>query len=82
MQRAWTSLRGTVDAERYADVDSMLAIQEQEARWWRDAALLYFQTFSNDRFPPGYEAPAHPLSFYMNLRCPADRNNPRCPDIR
>ena len=82
MQRAWSSLRGTVDNERHAAVDSMLAIQEREARWWRDATLLYFQTFSNRPFPPGYEAPAHPLSFYMNLRCPVDRNRPRCPDIQ
>ena len=29
MHRAWTSLRGTVDNERHAAVDSMLAIQEQ-----------------------------------------------------
>ena len=29
----------------------------------------------------GYEPPAHPLSFYLGLRCPANQRHPRCPDI-
>ena len=82
MRRSWVELRGAVDDARHAAVDSMLVIQEHEARWWRDAAILYFQTFSRKPIPPGYEAPAHPLEFYLNLRCPADRTRPRCPAIQ
>ena len=82
MRQQWGALRGAVDDERHAAVDSMLVIQEHEARWWRDAAILYFQTFSRKPVPPGYEAPAHPLEFYLNLRCPADRTRPRCPAIQ
>ncbi len=81
MQRAWRGLAGRIDDARYRDVDSFLTIQEHEARWWRDAALQYFQQFSRLPIPKRYEPPAHPLSFYLALRCPADRRKPRCPDI-
>ena len=36
-------------------------IQEQEAQWWRDACIAYFQTLSKRPLPAGYAAPAHPL---------------------
>jgi alpha-glucuronidase len=67
MQATWRSLEGRVDAERYAQVRAFLEIQEQEARWWRDACLLYFQTFSNRPIPEGYERPAHDLDYYMAI---------------
>jgi alpha-glucuronidase len=82
MRRAWATVAGHVDAARFEDVRGMLEIQEQEARWWRDAAVQYFQTFSHRPIPAGLEAPAHPLAFYIGLRCPADRDKPRCPEIR
>ncbi|HSQ33189.1 MAG TPA: alpha-glucuronidase family glycosyl hydrolase [Gemmatimonadaceae bacterium] len=81
MERIWRGLRGSIDAERFAAVDSFLVIQQHEARWWRDAALSYFQTFSRRPIPPGYEPPLHPLSFYEGLKCPANRDKPRCPEI-
>ena len=81
MERSWQSVRSAIDAKRFAAVDSFLVIQEHEARWWRDAALSYFQTFSRRPIPPGFDPPLHPLSFYQNLRCPADRDKPRCPPI-
>jgi alpha-glucuronidase len=81
MRRTWDSLRGRVDDARFADVDSFLVIHEHEARWWRDAALQYFQTYSRLPIPSRYERPAHPLSFYEALRCPADPRKPRCPPV-
>lgn len=81
MERTWQSLRRAIDPERFAAVDSFLVIQAHEARWWRDAALSYFQTFSRRPIPPGYDPPLHPLSFYESLRCPAKRDKPRCPAI-
>jgi alpha-glucuronidase len=78
MQRSWGSVRGAIDSERFAETESFLAIQEREARWWRDASLAYFQTFSRQPIPSGYDAPAHPLAYYMQLRCPADPRKPRC----
>jgi alpha-glucuronidase len=81
MQRTWNGVRGFVDDARFQDVASFLTIQEHEARWWRDAAVQYFQTFSREPIPADLEPPAHPLSFYLALRCPADRRKPRCPAV-
>jgi alpha-glucuronidase len=81
MQREWRSVRASIDSERFAEVDSFLSIQAREARWWRDAALTYFQTFSRRPIPAGYEQPEHPLDYYEKLRCPADPRKPRCPDL-
>jgi alpha-glucuronidase len=68
MQAAWETLRGKVDPERHAQVRDFLAIQEQEARWWRDAGVLYFQTFSARPVPEGYEPPEHDLAHYRAIR--------------
>ncbi len=67
MQATWSSLSRFVDAERFEQVRSFLRIQEQEARWWRDASVLYFQTFSGRPLPEGYEKPAHDLEFYESV---------------
>ena len=67
MQASWRSLAGRIDAERYQEVRAFLAIQEQEARWWRDASVLYFQTFSKRPLSEGYEPPEHDLDYYMKL---------------
>jgi alpha-glucuronidase len=81
IRRAWGTVRAAIDAERFAEVDSFLSIQAGEARWWRDAALTYFQTFSRMPIPAGYEQPEHPLPYYEELRCPANPTKPRCPGI-
>jgi alpha-glucuronidase len=67
MQATWGTLAGRLDAERYEQVRAFLAIQEQEARWWRDACVLYFQTFSGRAIPAGYEPPAHDLAYYRAI---------------
>jgi len=81
MQRTWDGLAGRVDAERFHRVRELLRIQAAEARWWRDASVLYWQTFSRLPIPSGYEQPLHPLGFYEALQCPADPTKPRCPAI-
>jgi alpha-glucuronidase len=78
MQKAWASVKPAIDEERFAAVSQFLEIQEREARWWRDAALTYFQQFSRLPIPATYEQPAHPLAYYQQIRCPANRNKPRC----
>jgi len=65
MQRTWSSVEGLIDPERHGQVSAFLAIQEREARWWRDASILYFQTFSGRPLPDGYEEPEHTLEHYM-----------------
>ena len=81
MQREWQSLRGKIDDARFAETDRFLSIQEREARWWRDAVLQYFQTFSHLPLPSGVEPPAHPLNYYMSIGCPHDEHKPRCDAI-
>ena len=81
MQRSWASVRPAVDAQRFAEVGGFLEIQEREARWWRDAALTYFQQFSRMPIPAAYEQPAHPLAYYQRITCPANPDKPRCPAI-
>ena len=61
-------LAGHVDEARFEHVRALLRIQEQEARWWRDACLLYFQTFSKLPIPAEYEQPDKPLSYYRDLK--------------
>jgi alpha-glucuronidase len=67
MQRTWVSLANLVDETRFELVRALLKIQEKEARWWRDACLLYFQTFSGLPIPAEYERPAGTLEYYRNL---------------
>jgi len=63
-RKEWTALAGVVDPERYDQVAKKLAIQERDAIWWRDAVLLYFQTFSKRPLPAGVEKPAKTLEEY------------------
>jgi len=75
MRRTWGGLRGKIDDDRFRRVSTLLATQEKVARWWRDAALLYFQRFSRQPFPAGSPPPAHPLEFYQR------RTGPEIPDF-
>jgi alpha-glucuronidase len=70
MQRSWESMKNYIDAERFNQVKQLLAIQEQEAVWWRNACLLYFQTFSHKPIPAKYEKPDHTLGYYEGLEFP------------
>lgn len=70
MQSAWTKLAGRVDAERHAEVAAMLGVQLQEARWWRDASLAYWQSVSGRALPAGTRPPAANLAYYQSLQFP------------
>ena len=61
----WQSLKGTIDIERHEAVAKKVAIQERDAIVWRDACLLYFQTFSKRPLPAGVDKPAKSLEAYM-----------------
>ena len=60
----WARLNGAIDRERHAAIAKKLAIQERDAVWWRDACLLYFQTFAKRPLPRGVEPAAKSLSEY------------------
>jgi alpha-glucuronidase len=63
-RKGWDALAGRIDAERHAAVGRKLEIQERDAVAWRDACLLYFQTFSKRPLPPGVEPPRKTLEEY------------------
>lgn len=71
MQRAWAALEGKIDSERFGMTRDFLAIQEKEARWWRDACLLYFQTFSRMPIPDNVEKPTRTLEYFESLDFPS-----------
>jgi alpha-glucuronidase len=70
MQADWERVRPLVDARRGADVAQRLARQREEAQWWRDACLAYFQQVNGLPLPAGARPPAHPLDYYRALAFP------------
>jgi alpha-glucuronidase len=64
-RQRWGELTGAIDLQRHAEVARKLAIQERDAVWWRDAVLLYFQTFAHRPLSEGVERPAKTLEEYM-----------------
>ena len=70
LQQQWNSVVGKIDGEQFLHVKSLLNIQHKEAIWWRNACLLYFQTFSKKPIPADYEQPDQTLDYYESLRFP------------
>ncbi len=70
MQKVWKKLEGKMDEERFEQVASLLRYQEQEAIWWRDGCLLFFQEYSGLPIPVEYEQPAHSLEYYKTIPFP------------
>jgi alpha-glucuronidase len=70
MRATWKSLDGRVDAQRYAQTAAFLAIQQNEAQWWRDASIAYWQSLNHLPLPAGYAPPAHTLDYYKSLSFP------------
>jgi alpha-glucuronidase len=70
MQQDWLSIKGQIDDERFEQVRMLLTIQQKEAVWWRNACLLYFQTFSKMALPKEVEQPDQTLEYYKNLKFP------------
>jgi alpha-glucuronidase len=60
-QKTWSRMQGKIDEARYGEIQTKLAIQVKEAIWWRDACLLYFQTFSHQPIPAELDPPVHQL---------------------
>ena len=75
-ETTWASLRVLIDDERWSHVAALLRLQERDARHWRDACLLYFQTFSRRPLPAGVEPPAHPLDYYEQIHLQHMPGNP------
>lgn len=66
----WQSIKPYIDEERFIQVHQLLNVQYKEAIWWRNACLLYFQTFSKMPIPAEYEQPDKLLEYYKKLEFP------------
>lgn len=75
MQQAWAGLEPYVDKQRHDQVRMLLNVQYDEAIWWRNACLLYFQTFSKKPIPANYPQPDKTLEYYKSLRFPLAPGN-------
>ena len=74
-QKTWDRLEKFVDKERFLDVQSKLKIQSQDAVWWKDACLLYFQTFSKEPIPYDIERPIHELEELKKIKLDMIQHN-------
>jgi len=70
MATTWAAMKPYVDPRRFEMVSENLAVQGQEAKWWRDASIAYFQSRSGLPLPAGVAAPEKPLSYYETLKFP------------
>lgn len=72
MQRLWNSCRANVPADVFEHISQHLDIQARDAEWWRDACLLYFQTFSKQPLPDFVDQPKHDLEYYKSIHLGID----------
>jgi len=74
-QKTWDQMEPYVDEERFKEVQSKLKIQAKDAVWWKDACLLYFQTFSKLPIPYELERPIHELEELKKIKLDMKHHN-------
>lgn len=74
-QKVWDRMEPYIDEQRFADVQSKLRIQSRDAVWWKDACLLYFQTFSKKPIPYDIERPVHELEDLKKIKLDMAHHN-------
>lgn len=62
LQRQWQAVRPALDPALHAEVAARLQTQYKEALWWRDACVLYFQTFARRPVPAPLAPPTRSLA--------------------
>jgi alpha-glucuronidase len=68
MAEEWQKTGKMIDTDRYNQVNDLMAKQLRDATIWKNACILYFQTFSRQPVPEGVEKPDHTLEYYKNYR--------------
>ncbi|ASB47664.1 alpha-glucuronidase family glycosyl hydrolase [Alkalitalea saponilacus] len=74
-QNRWDRLEGYIDDRRFKEIQYKLKLQTTEAIWWRDACVLYFQTYSNLPIPAELERPVHDLDELKELKFDMKHHN-------
>ena len=76
----WDAMQSYVDSQRFDEIQRKLRIQARDSEWWRDACLLYFQTFAHRPIPQDMEHPVHNLDEMMKFRINISLHaNPKSP---
>lgn len=70
MQATWETLKPYVDQQRFERTANLLEVQLDEAKWWRNASIAYFQNVSGLELPEGVEPPPRSLDYYRSLSFP------------
>ena len=68
----WMAVKPYVKEDVYQRQLTRFQRQAKDAQWWRDACLLYFQTFANRPLPPDCPAPVHQLDTLMKYHLDID----------
>lgn len=74
-QKTWDRMELYVDQQRFEEVQSRLKIQSRDAIWWKDACLLYFQTFSKQPIPYDIERPMWELNDLKQIKLDLKHHN-------
>ena len=69
-RKTWQGLKPYVAPALWEEADRKLLIQANDGRWWRDACVGYFQTFSGRPLPAGVEPLKTPIDslIYRSIR--------------
>ncbi|KAA0129585.1 alpha-glucuronidase [Chryseobacterium sp. SN22] len=74
-QKTWDRMQPYIDEQRFSEVQSKLKIQAKDAVWWKDACLLYFQTFSKRPVPYDIERPVNELEDLKKIKLNMGHHN-------
>lgn len=74
-QKIWDQMQPYIDNQRFTEVQSKLKIQSKDAVWWKDACLLYFQTFSKMPIPYDIERPVYELEEVKKIKLNMGHHN-------
>ncbi|GAA5040642.1 xylan alpha-1,2-glucuronidase [Marivirga lumbricoides] len=70
MVSTWHKMEPYISKLEFKEVEMLLSIQLKEAKWWKNACMLYFQQFSDKPFPAEMEKPEKSLEYYQSLKFP------------
>lgn len=74
-KKTWNGMQPYIDKQRFEEVQSKLAIQAEDAVWWKDACLLYFQIFSKQPIPSDIEPTIHKLEDLKKIKLNMKHHN-------
>ena len=72
-QKTWAGLEPYVSKAIFSEVAKKLDIQKNDAEWWRDACVGYFQTFSQKPLPEGVRPVGIPIDTLRTKSMLSDR---------